>query len=147
MKINILKTVLPLVVGALAGMIVLVSCEKRTGVNEEPLLYSEISDRIPCMCLSYDTVTIVNSSSELKVLCANAPDMNFDDHSLLLTSGISTSGIDIIEDTLITNDGINYELYITIKKDMTTQPTGWQRYYWTPKIKNTNNLKYIIKYI
>ena len=153
MKKTLSSKALLLLAVALAGVAIASSC-KKDKENEtvvEPTVgqtvaYADITDSIPCTILSMDSVTLVNDNATLQSLCNNAPTLDLTNHSLVIVSGVSTSGIESINTYLTTTDNVSYDLKIDVIKDMTTVVIGWRKYILIPKTISRDNITLEINY-
>lgn len=153
-KLSLFK-VLPIIVAALVGLAIATSCEKEKENGNEQIIaqpaehdvaFVDFTDSIPCMMMSMDSVTLVNDSATLKHLCDSAAALDFSSQSLVIVSGVSTSGIDTIKTSLTTTDNIQYRLSVDVIQDMTSMPMGWKKYLLIPKTLNINNITLLINY-
>jgi hypothetical protein len=130
----------------------LVGCDDKTVSfeNKEDVSFSDyfLNNSYQWANLKYDNkeVITINNKSELGnyITCAGAgedlPEIDFSTHSLLLTSGGTTSGITIIGKQLKEVASNRYELDIDITLDMTTHAPRWVVAILTPKIPHNANV-------
>lgn len=151
MKKTLFSKALLLVAVALVGVAMATSCKKeKENVDEttvEPKVsYADITDSIPCVIMSKDSVTLVNDNASLQALCNEAPTLDFTNHSLVIVSGVSTSGITSINTYLTTTDNVYYDLKIDVIKDMTTSVVGWRKNILIPKTMSSDYITLEINY-
>ena len=152
MKNTVLFKVLPLIAVALLGVAIAISCKDKEEEKiieppaEQNVAFVDITDSIPCLIMSLDSITLVNDNVALQVLCDSASTLDFSSQSLVIVSGVSTSGIDTIKTSLTTTDNILYRLTIDVIQEMTAMPMGWKKYLLIPKTLNSNNITLLINY-
>jgi hypothetical protein len=122
-----------------------VNCEDKTVSfeNEEDVLFSDyfLNSSYQWTNLKFDDkeVIIINNKSEMEqyITCTEAekdiPEIDFSTHSLLLTSGGTTSGIKGFSKQLIKVASNRYKLNIDITLNMTTHAPRWIIAILTPK--------------
>lgn len=92
-----------------------------------------------------DTLYIINSAEELGSYTScqqgNAPAIDFNKHTLLLTMGGMPQWVLGIEKTFVQNSVNKYKLAVDITMDMTTIPGFWSVAIITPKIPSNANIE------
>lgn len=152
MKKTYFSKALPLVAVALIGVALTTSCKDKEDEKiiapptVQNVAFVDITDSIPCLIMSMDSITLVNDNAALQVLCDSASTLDFSSESLVIVSGVSTSGIDTIKTSLTTTDNIQYRLTIDVIQEMTAMPMGWMKYLLIPQIQNSNNITLSINY-
>jgi hypothetical protein len=127
------------------------ACE-RPETEPEPLeqlefAWEDVTDSIPCLLSSINSITLVNDNATLLDLCPDAPTFDFSNHSLVIVSGVAPTeiiSIDVnfeqIEDTP------QYLLTMHIDGNYSTQPEGWHKYFLIPKVISVNDIHLTICY-
>ena len=139
MKKTILKKILKLIAVALVGVATATSCKDKEEEKiieppiEQNVAFVDITDSIPCIIMSLDSITLVNDNATLQHICDSAAALDFSNQSLVIVSGASTSGIDTIKTSLTTTDNIHYRLSVDVVQNMTCIPMGWKKYLLIPQ--------------
>ena len=140
-----------LCVAAFAAFALFASCERPEPEPEpepEPIEFAweDVTNTIPCLLLSMDSITLVNDNATLSSLCPDAPTFDFSTCSLIMVSGVSSSGIDSVDVNFERVGNMQYLLTIKVIRDYTAIAQGWRKYIRTSKILNPQNISLVIKY-
>ena len=138
-----------LCVTALAAFALFAACERPEPEPEpEPteFAWEDVTNTIPCLLLSMDSITLVNDNATLSSLCPDAPTFDFSTCSLIMVSGVSSSGIDSVDVNVERVGNMQYLLTIKVIRDYTAIAQGWRKYIRTSKILNPQNISLVIKY-
>ena len=138
-----------LFVAALAAFALFAACERPEPEPEpEPteFAWEDVTNTIPCLLLSMDSITLVNDNATLSSLCPDAPTFDFSTCSLIMVSGVSSSGIDSVDVNVERVGNMQYLLTIKVIRDYTAIAQGWRKYIRTSKILNPQNISLVIKY-
>lgn len=141
-------------VAALAFSALFAACERPEPEPEpepEPsaqleFSWEDVTDSIPCLLLSMNSITLVNDNSTLLNLCPDAPAFDFSNHSLIIVSGVSPNEIDSLGVNFEQVNNMQYLLTIHIVTFYTACPEGWRKYIKTPKISDPQNVTLIVEY-
>ena len=138
-----------LCVATLAFFALFVACDRPEPEPEpEPIEFAweDVTNTIPCLLLSMDSITLVNDNATLSSLCPDAPTFDFSTHSLVIVSGVSPSGFDSVDVNFERVGNMQYLLTIHVIRDYTAIAQGWRKYIRTSKISNPQNISLVIEY-
>lgn len=96
-----------------------------------------------------EEATLINDKTKFQEIFSdypNAQSVDFNKYTLLLTRGISTSGIVKIQKSISKTDGGKYAFAITIEKNHTTIMEPWYQAYIIQKT-NEEDISFSVNYI
>jgi hypothetical protein len=126
-----MKKILPILL-----LILLCGCDSESNdfVYQEYQLPASSSDLN--LNIEKDEATIINEKSEFQEVFGdypNAKSIDFKKYTLLLTRGVSSSGIAEIQKTILKTDGGKYVFTITVKRNAAAVMEPWYLAYIIPK--------------
>ncbi len=106
----------------------------------------DITERFTGKAISKsDSLIVVRTNEELLALCEDAPTLNFNEGTLLISSNATTYGVHSIGVELQQNSSTQYILVVDVTLNMTAVAERWRKFYWiTPKIDSTQSIRLIV---
>ncbi len=141
-------------VAVLATFALFAACERPEPEPEPPsapvgqfeFAWEDVTDSIPCLLLSMNSITLVNDNATLLNLCPDAPTFDFSNHSLIIVSGVAPTEVISVGVNFEQVEDMRYLLTIHVTGNNAAQPGGWRKYIKTPKISEPHNVSLLIEY-